>query len=174
MDEFSILCRIDQLLQKPAIAAQINEIVQRVEAKFSGSGEPLAWETIPLKIYGNDLPEMLRSSWVFLLRQDAISGAERHPNSHQRVMSWRGKGDLQVWNNDQWESHILIDDFNVPVENRWVSIPINMWHQAAVEPGEHWIVVSFHTATAEELIEERPDPSDKNLTRQKIYTRVHS
>jgi hypothetical protein len=159
-------------LSDPSVAKKIDQIADRVEGRFQGSDEALAWETVPLDVYGKPLPQGIRSSWVFLLRQNSSSGAERHPNSHQRVASWRRKGDLQIRTNDGWESHILSPDFRETVENRWASIPINVWHQAVVGPGEHWIVVSFHTASADELIEERPDPVDTTLMQQRVYTKV--
>ena len=171
-NEKKLLAKIDDALRNPAIARKIDEIADHVEKNFIGSTESLAWETVPLDVYENQLPQGIRSSWVFLLRQNSNSGAERHPNSHQRVASWRRKGDLQIWKNDGWESHILSPDFGESVENRWASISVNTWHQAVVGPGEHWIVVSFHTASAEELIEERPDPADASLMRQRVYTKV--
>jgi len=173
-NERDILQNIDSLLQEKLIASHINEIANRVEKNFQNSSQALAWEDIPLTVYQGRLPEMICSSWVFLLRADSSSGAERHPNSRQRVMSWRGRGDLQIWNQDRWESHILLPDFREPVENRWASIPEYVWHQAVVGPGNHWIVVSFHTAKTEELIEERPDPIDAKSFRQRVYNTAHS
>jgi hypothetical protein len=38
-----------------------------------------------------------------------------------------------------------------------------------VVPEEDWVVVSFHTVPEDELIEERPDPDDRALTRRKVY-----
>jgi hypothetical protein len=173
--ERELLRSIDQILLEPSVAKEIDRIADEVEAKFSGTTEEaLAWETIPLEIYKGKLPESIRSSWVFLLKEGSNSGAERHPNSHQRVRSWRRTGDLQIWIEDRWKSHILLNNFQAPIEDQWASIPVNTWHQAVVAPGQHWIVVSFHTATANELIEERPDPADEKRMQRRIYTEVHS
>jgi hypothetical protein len=38
-----------------------------------------------------------------------------------------------------------------------------------VVPNEDWVVVSFHTVPAEELIEERPDAADASRMEQKRY-----
>jgi hypothetical protein len=173
-EERKLLQSIDQILQEPSVAKKIDQIADRVEAKFSSADEGLAWETIPLEIYKGKLPQSIRSSWVFLLKEGSSSGAERHPNSHQRVRSWRRMGDFQIWMEDHWQSHILVDDFHGQVEDRWESIPVNVWHQAVVSPGEHWIVVSFHTATADELIEERPDPADEKRMQRRVYKEVQS
>jgi hypothetical protein len=110
----------------------------------------------------------LLSSWVFILREGSTTGAERHPNSHQRVVAWQGSGDLQVWAEDQWISNLLTDDHDAPVAARWASIPPNVWHQAVVA-NRDWAVVSFHTVADHELIEERPTADDFAVARQKRY-----
>ncbi len=173
-EERKLLRAIERILQDPSVSAQIDRIADRVVDEFKRSQDPLAWETIPLEIYENKLPELIRSSWVFLLKEGSNSGAERHPNSHQRVRSWRRTGDLQIWTEDRWQSHVLLDQFHGRIEDHWASIPVNIWHRAVVGPGEHWIVVSFHTATAAELIEERPDPADAKRMQRRIYTKLHS
>jgi hypothetical protein len=114
------------------------------------------------------LPPFIRSSWVFILRAGATTGAERHPNSHQRVMSFRGKGDLQTGGEGKWQSHHLNSNRDEDMEQRWLSIPTNVWHQADVSDVD-WVVVSFHTVPAEELIEERPDKTDASRTQQRKY-----
>ena len=129
----------------------------------------MTWEPIPLDVYGVSLPAGIRSSWVFILRADAATGAERHPNSRQRMMSYRGSGNLQTRTGENWNSHRLESNFDSPTEQRWISIPENTWHQAVVAPGPNWAVVSFQTVPAEELIEERPDPADDRLTVRKRY-----
>ncbi len=167
-EEIEILRVIDTALRQKSVIATIDSIVKRVVEKLNrNSGALLAWEPVPLKTYSK-LPEMIRSSWVFILRAQATTGAERHPNSHQRMMSYRDAGDLQIWSDDRWHSNFLVSDPDAPLEKRWVSIPINVWHQAVV-PEKNWVVVSFHTVPAEELIEERPNPSDKKSTHQRRY-----
>ena len=111
---------------------------------------------------------MIRSSWVFAIRAQANTGAERHPNSQQRMMSYRCSGELQIWTGERWRSNTLVSDLEAQIENRWISIPPNTWHQAVVTK-ENWIVVSFHTVAEGELIEERPDADNIGLTHQRKY-----
>jgi hypothetical protein len=127
----------------------------------------LAWEPVPLDLYPGPLPKSIRSSWVFILRAGTATGAERHPNSHQRMMSYRGLGDFQTRTESEWSSHFLKSDPSLPLEAQWISIPPLVWHQAVV-PAENWVVVSFHTASEDELIEERP--SDHESTVQRKYS----
>jgi hypothetical protein len=170
--ERSLLKRLDAILGQSAIRAQIQPVVDRVGANLAQEQKAvMAWEPIPLTIFGNALPPALRSSWVFILRAGANTGAERHPNSHQRMMSWECTGDLQVrvGLESSWRSNVLISDPKAPLERRWISIPQNIWHQPVVPEGGDWVVVSFHTVPAEELIEERPDAAETGRTRQRHY-----
>ena len=67
----------------------------RVRAELMGTEKAqMAWAPIPLAIYGAALPSGIRSSWVFVLRSGATTGAERHPNSHQRMMSFEAIGEF--------------------------------------------------------------------------------
>jgi L-amino acid N-acyltransferase YncA len=167
--ELLILESLDSLLQSDDARAGIEPIVERVERKLSrDDGAAMAWEPIPLSIYGGSLPAPIRSSWVFILRAGAATGAERHPNSQQRMMSYRGTGDLQTGGEGRWQSTRLISEASAALEQRWISVPPNVWHQAVV-PDQDWVVVSFHTVSAEELIEERPDTGDPGRTNRRRY-----
>lgn len=195
LDDRAILQALDAILRSEEVRGQIQPIVEQVRADLATKTEPLmAWEPIPLSIYGNELPAVIRSSWVFILRAGANTGAERHPNSHQRMMSWEGSGDLQVGEDQQrsdvgrlravatasqggqmseinipWQSNVLVSDPGAPLERRWISIPENVWHQPVISKEADWVVVSFHTVPAEELIEERPSEDGVSGTRQMRY-----
>ena len=167
-DEPSTLRTLDELLQLDAVRAYVWAIVQRVRADLSRKPEAvMAWEPIPLEVFDN-LPTEIKSSWVFVLRAGTNTGPERHPNSHQRMMSFAGGGDLQTGELDVWKSNVLTSDPAAPWEQRWVSIPPNVWHQPVVPNESDWVVVSFHTVPAEELIEERPDEV-QGATKQMRY-----
>jgi hypothetical protein len=168
--ERAILESLAALLELDGVSAAIDPIVERVEDKLSrDKAAVMAWEPIPLAIYGDSVPSFIRSSWVFILRKGSTTGAERHPNSIQRMMSYRGTGDMQTGGPGRWQSHRLVPDPNADFDSRWLSIPINVWHQCVVPDVANWVVVSFHTVPAEELIEERPDEQDAGRTRQKTY-----
>ena len=170
--ERTIIEQLDALLRSEAIRLTIEAVVTRVRANLARRADAvMAWEPIPLSVYGDPLPPQIKSSWVFILRANTNTGAERHPNSHQRMMTFDGAGDLQVRPDfvSPWESHVLRNDPNAPLEERWVSIPPNTWHQPVVASDADWVVVSFHTVPAEELIEERPDPAAPGGTKQMVY-----
>src|SRR5438034_11176967 len=174
--ERSLLKALDAIVGSEEIRAQIHPIVERVRTELTRNRKAqMTWEPIPLTIYGGALLPEIRSSWVFVLRGGATTGAERHPNSHQRMMSFEASGDLQVragladGGERQWQSNVLVSEPGAPLERRWISIPRNVWHQVVVPEGTDWVVVSFHTVPAEELIEERPDASNAERTKQMLY-----
>ncbi len=158
--EKEILLVLDNIISKSLIRLEIGNIISETEEKLRKEpDDTLVWESIPLTIYGERLPDVIRSSWVFIVRAHSTTGPERHPNSQQRMMSYRGTGNLQIWDGDKWCSNILVSDPTEGIGKRWVSISQNIWHQAVVGE-ENWVVVSFHTVPDSELIEERPDHSN--------------
>ena len=169
-EERSRLESLDTVLRTENVREQIRPVVERVRAELARRSEALmTWEPIPLSVFGRALPPEIRSAWVFVLRAGADTGAERHPNSHQRMMSFEGSGDLQTGEPERWQSNVLISDPEAPLEQRWISIPRNVWHRPVIDRDADWAVVSFHSVPAEELIEERPDISSKDATKQMKY-----
>ena len=168
-EERSLLETLDVMLRSRSIRAQIDPIADRVTRSLAS--EPtaaMAWEPIPLSVFGEGLPAVIRSSWVFILRAGATTGAERHPNSYQRMVSYRASGDLQTGGEGMWQSNPLVSDPGGGIENRWISVPPDVWHHAAVSDRD-WVVVSFHTVPAHELIEETPAAEDAGRTRRRHY-----
>jgi len=97
-------------------------------------------------------------------------------------MSFQGSGDMQTEKKRKkgggrkkkgdeidWKSNLLISDLDAPLEKRWISIPQNVWHQPVISEEGDWVVVSFHTVPAEELIEERPEGIGREQTKQMRY-----
>lgn len=163
-----MLERLDDVVRSEEMRSQILPIVKRVRDDLARKPDALmTWEPIALETFGNNLPPDIRSSWIFILRAGTDTGAERHPNSHQRMMTFAGTGDMKVdakgtphdvetESEIVWQSHALVGDSAADLEQRWISIPRNVWHRPVIPRGVDWIVVSFHTVPATELIEERP------------------
>jgi hypothetical protein len=169
-EERSRLESLDAVLRSEDVREEIRPAAERVCAELTRKKEALmTWEPIPLALFGRTLPAEIRSVWIFVLRAGADTGAERHPNSHQRMMSFKGSGNMQTGEAGQWQSNALVSDPEAPLERRWVSIPRNVWHRPVVAAHADWVVVSFHTVLAHELIEERPDSSGKDGTKQMKY-----
>jgi len=169
-EEHSLLEALDTALGSDNVRERIRSVVVRVREQLARRKDALmSWEPFPLDVLAATLPPEIRSAWVFVLRAGADTGAERHPNSHQRMMSFEGSGDLQTGEPGKWQSNVLVSRPDAPLEQRWISIPPNVWHRPVIDAAAHWAVVSFHTVPAEELIEERPDDNCDTGTKQMTY-----
>jgi len=167
--EKKILEILDLALRDHQIKERIDTIVEHVDHVLKNDQNAImAWEPIPLDLYQQQLPDEIKSSWVFILRKNVTTGAERHPNSIQRMMSYKGRGDFQTKPNLKWNSNFLENNAEVEIEKRWISIPQNIWHQGIVGD-ENWVVVSFHTVEASSLIEERLEAGSENKLIRKKY-----
>ena len=180
-EERARLAKLDTIVRSDELRAKINPIVDRVCAALSQKPEALmTWEPIAVEIFGQTLPPEIRSGWIFVLRAGADTGAERHPNSHQRMMTLHGSGDMKTESKKgelrikkdekgiDWQSNVLVSEPGAPLQRRWISIPPSVWHRPVVGPDVDWVVISFHTVSAEELIEEKLDESGAG-TKQKKY-----
>ena len=153
--ERDILESLDRAIRAPRAAAFLSDLTAEVATVLKrDSAARLSWRTVPLDIY-DSLAAGIASSWVFVLRAGCSSGAERHPNSIQRVMSYQGSADMRTWDGERWVSNLLRSEAGQALENRWLSIPANVWHRPVMGDVD-WAVISFHTASDTELIEELP------------------
>ena len=57
------------------------------------------------------------------------------------------------------------------MEQRWISIPPNVWHRPVIGNDADWVVILFHTVPAEELIEERPGAAASESKQMKYLDR---
>ncbi len=166
--ERSILSDLDCAIRDARSVEMLEPLVARLEQRMGEDlGATMAWETIPLAAFGTTMPPDVRSSWCFILRAGPIE-AERHPNSRQRTLSYRGSGGMRLRMATEWRYHALTFDPAATLEKRWLSIPPNVWHQPVVEEGL-WVVVSFHTAAAQDLIVEHQDERDPSQLRRHGY-----
>jgi hypothetical protein len=170
-DERSRLEALDAVVRSNELCAKIKSVVERVCAALAQKPEAvMTWEPIPLETFRQKLPPEVRSGWVFVLRAGADTGAERHPNSHQRMMTLQGTGDMKVRGggaSSTWQSNVLVSEPSAQLERRWISIPPNVWHRPVVGKDADWVVVSFHTVPAEELIEEKLDEVGGRMKQKK-------
>jgi len=175
--EKAILEELDRAVASAEVRALLQPAIERVCEQLTARPQSvMTWEPVPLSTFEAGLPAGIRSAWIFVLRAGANTGAERHPNSHQRMMSLGGSGDMQIRAaaDEVWTSHLLVSDRSKPLEERWISIAPNVWHQPVIPPTGDWVVVSFHTAPAEELIEERPAPDHESGSKQMRYLEPHA
>jgi hypothetical protein len=150
-----VLPALNEVVRGASAAATIETTLQRVLQQLDASAKLMAWETLPLSDFTGGLPESIRSCWIFVVRAGAATGAERHPNSHQRSFSLIGSGTFELRAGPNWHAHPLTSSDRATIDQRWVSIPPSTWHRLFVG-SEAWGMLSFHTVDPDALIEERP------------------
>ena len=165
-----VLRILNDVVRTDSVASTVTDTLGRVVRQLETSAKLMAWEIVPLSAFGGALPASIRSCWIFVIRAGAATGAERHPNSHQRSFSLIGSGTFELRAGSTWHSHPLASTEGATVEQRWVSIPPSTWHRLFAGP-EPWGMLSFHTVAPEHLIEERPvDANDlEGETHQERY-----
>lgn len=167
----SVIIALEAAARSGAVSTYVATVLERVERELAATAAPMAWESVPLAVFDRPLPEAVKSCWVFVIRAGAETGAERHPNSHQRSLSLTGRGEFRLREGGRWQSSPLVSDRGAPLEQRWLSIPPSTWHHVFVGAG-NWGMLSFHTVAAEELVEERPlrpDDLDGGPTERRRY-----
>src|SRR5947207_13671751 len=158
---------LDTALRSDSVREHIRSVVARLREELARKKDaPMSWQPFPLDVLATTLPPEIRSAWVFVLRAGAETGAERHPNSHQRMMSFEGSGDLQTGQPGKWQTNVLVSDPVAPLERRWVSIPTSVWHRSVIKAEAEWAGGSIHSVPVEELIGARTDESRKAGTRE--------
>src|SRR5437868_1105993 len=96
-EETTLLESLDRIMRSAELQATLQPIIDRVREQLTARPQSvMGWQPIAMSIIGDRLPPGIRSAWVFILRAGVNTGPERHPNSHQRMMSFIGSGDLQT------------------------------------------------------------------------------
>lgn len=146
---------LDELVDKPTPRVVIADALARVLATLTAKPGLMAWESVPLETFRPALPSTIQSCWIFVIRPGAVTGAERHPNSHQRSLTLCGSGRFELNENGVWHRRSQAPTRTKSLTSRWVSIPPATWHRL-FSANHPWGMLSFHTVTATDLIEERP------------------
>ena len=128
----ALLPRLNELVHTSLAMTTVAETLRRVTQQLAASGALMAWEVVPRDDFGEGLPRSIRSCWIFVIRAGATTGAERHPNSHQRSFSLIGSGTFELRDGPEWRSHPLASAERANLEQRWVSIPASTWHRLLV------------------------------------------
>jgi hypothetical protein len=141
-----ILHALDEAVRATSVAAVVRHALVRVGQELAASDGVMAWEVVALEAFKGALPQAIRSCWIFVIRAGADTGAERHPNSHQRSFSLTGTGKFELFEGSKWRPHPLVSDGGT-IDQQWVSIPPSTWHRLFVG-SEAWGIIYFHTVAA--------------------------
>ena len=125
-------------------------LVDTLKKQLQDTAEPFVWSTIDLESFATQLPDSIKSCWIFVLKQDVPSGCHFHPNSIQHMVTIEGEGTSDVGGVSRemkrfGEAGSALDDI-------WYVIPEGVPHEFFPRESEV-VVVSFHTCEPHELQE---------------------
>lgn len=138
----------------------VRETVDQLSQEINHSPEPFVWSVMDLSSIPHELPENIKSGWIFVLKKDVSSGCHYHPNSIQHMTTITGQGTSKIAG-----KYKPLVQFGAPGESlvdQWIVIDENVPHEFFPER-ENMVVISFHTCEASELEEIGCDTGDKRL-----------
>ena len=83
---------VAQLITRPTI----HSLVDTLKKQLQHTSEPFVWSTIDLQSITAQLPERIKSGWIFVLKKDVPSGCHYHPNSIQHMVMIEGEGTSKI------------------------------------------------------------------------------
>jgi hypothetical protein len=126
------------------------ETIEQLSEEINHSQEPFVWSVVDPDAIGGELPEGIKSCWVFVLKKDVPSGCHYHPNSIQHMVSIRGQGMSKVAG--EYRRMVRFGSPNDSLAEIWYVIGKGIQHEFFPEE-EDMVVVSFHTCEADKLEE---------------------
>ena len=124
--------------------------LEQLKRQVSESHESFVWSTMDLDSINCELPNEIKSGWIFVLKKDVGSGCHYHPNSVQHMIMIEGQGESKIADIRKPMIGFASDDHSL--DERWYVIPEGVPHEFFPELTE-MVVISFHTCDARELQE---------------------
>ena len=152
---------VEFLINKTTLVETIDHLRQAI----NHSQEPFVWSVIDLNSIDSELPESIRSCWIFLLKKDVPSGCHYHPNSIQHMVMVKGQGMSKVAGISK--RMVQFGSSNDSLRDKWCVIDKCLPHEFFPE-AEGMVVVSFHTCEANELEEVSCDTGEKRRYEKEI------
>lgn len=139
--------------------------IEQLSVEINHSQEPFVWSVIDLNSIDRQLPESIRSCWVFVLKKDVPSGCHYHPNSIQHMVTLKGQGMSKVAG--EYKRMVQFGSSNDSLADIWYVIGKGVPHEFFPEK-ENMVVVSFHTCEASELEEVSCETGEKRVYERAI------
>jgi len=136
------------------------DTVKQLSEEIQRSQESFVWSVIDLSSIDCELPEGIRSSWIFVLKKDVSSGCHYHPNSIQHMVTLRGHGTSKIAG--EYRRMVQFGSSNASLTDKWLVIDKGVPHEFFPEK-EDMVVVSFHTCEASELEEVDCETGEKRV-----------
>lgn len=144
------LPQLDEAVEELITRASFHELVDSLKSQLPHTAEPFVWSTIDLKSITVQLPETIKSGWIFVLKKDVPSGCHYHPNSIQHMVMIEGAGTSKVGAISGQMRRLGEPDASL--DDVWYVIPEGVPHEF-FPIGTDMVVVSFHTCAPDDLEE---------------------
>lgn len=154
LEKLSIV--VESLLDRNTFRDTIGQLSEEIRH----SKEAFVWSVIDLTSIATELPENIRSSWIFVLKKDISSGCHYHPNSVQHMVMIKGQGMSKVAG--EYSKMVQFRSSNDSIADKWLVIDKGVSHEFFPEK-ENMVVVSFHTCDASELEEVDCETGEKRV-----------
>jgi hypothetical protein len=141
------------------------ERIEQLSQEINHSQEPFVWSVIDLNSVDRELPENIKSCWIFVLKKDVSSGCHYHPNSIQHMVTIKGQGMSKVAG--EFKRIVRFGSSNGSLADVWHVIGKSVPHEFFPEE-EDMVVVSFHTCGASELEEVACESGEQRVYEREI------
>jgi len=125
-------------------------IIRALKDELKQTVEPFVWTTLDLPSISANLPDNIKSGWIFVLKKDTASGCHYHPNSIQHMAMIEGEGTGKI--GSATSELKRFDAANGSLAEVWSVIHEGVPHEFFPRASD-MVVISFHTCAANELEE---------------------
>ena len=166
-------CLQDLVFSDPDCAAAIEAALHRASERLADPEYLPTYSsvTLPIELFSDKMREpfrnMVRLCRVFTIRAGQRAPHEEiHRNSIQRLVSFRGTGAVNAAQPGGVDRSYLPHQLTSPdtaspdapspsnISACWDVVPKNTWHFPEARGTDQWHGVAFHTASADEIIDE--------------------
>lgn len=164
----------ERVFADPAVRAVLDAGFAQLDAALRKRPDPPhAARTIPIELFADDAPnDQVRLCRLFLLRRGKrMAVPERHRNSVQRLVSYRGRGSIHQGVPGGGPEGLRARAIGSPVAKRsahrngpvtdttdlalyWDIVPKGTWHFPEAAEDMDWATVTFHSAAEDEIVDE--------------------
>jgi len=145
---------------------KVLDIIDDLKAQLLETNEPFLWATLPENLTAKEFPTDIRSAWIFVLRPHYRTSPHYHPNSIQHTAVIEGDGRAKIGN-----QQVKLELFNsTDPQPIWYVIEKGVSHEFLT--GKSPVVVaSFHTCSADDLVEVEEESGRMRLYERRAPTR---
>ena len=137
---------VEELIARPSF----HDLVDSLKNQLQHTSEPFVWSTIEPQSITAQLPDGIKSCWIFVLKKDVPSGCHYHPNSIQHMVMIEGEGTSKV--GAVSGKMRRLGEGGSSFADVWYVIREGVPHEF-FPSGADVVVVSFHTCASDELEE---------------------